>query len=1079
MLFLLLISLSSGTTVSKYTSNKYVTEYSCSVNYELCRSCSSDTIYELEDLSAFEISGYLSSTIKTVKSLISDLQSSISSQQTFLSLTSKQYCLSYQKIDSVSYSTLLQTFLNIEYYEYNLPQLDSDPELYQVLLISKKGSGKSYYVENIKIDYDLDTYYTVADQIVLETKIKRLDLYKDEGGTLSYYGIADATVLYPRFICTLEYGIEPDMVEVKVNTNAEVLLGEWNNATNYVAGCNDIDSPAGLDSVDKLAVNRSVLIFEVSDGLDLKEFINFVYPPDFAITQGIYIEDIEGKMSAIGGSCSLTFQGTWESKKSFNIILSASENSAYTMQASLSNSPYELSLNLYSKILNTLYLNYTGLFPIYSQSPELVTKMLSINLENPVLKFSFIPEANVTVSGSARLSNPGDIDLKLATSRKDSLIKTEGYIKTNDSYTLLDISALSDPDFYLKSSVVSFDSSDINVNTSIYLDCQNSTVCLALKNSYNNFTVTGEYFPGDFYLKYSLGTINILDLELSNAEVLLNISDSTINVNGTCDLDISGSAYSVFEGRLLSKSSSANWHSSIKKEVKGLPGSSSLFVFYASFVQTMNQYRVLNYKIQGLCGYKSSDERWAGDLDSTISEYKVNKYECLLPYKNTSDALKYLASMRSADSLIAYIEFPYGFKLDYDEFFILTQPISILGLTGTSYCRSQTLPSSLFFKLELNDWNTGFSNIKVSGSTGKLEVFSTYSEAEIKGNFSLWEVNQEAVLTIKEEIMSFSLYGYFFSGLYYVNITFTADLNDFSSASWLGKFELSEEYVSDLSYYVNNTLVEWVLDGRMVLQDGLSLVYYYDHLVENATYDLVSGRCKYREYCSSEIEYKCIKKAKQYECTDLVYSCDPEIICVDYENSCFNDNCTESVNYCEEYEELCSYSDEKTQCINRTVEEIGKECLRFANVYQKTLMKDQNCVQNMEFYDDVYGFYRGYYEMLNETYYKNLELLEGFLMIDVEFIFDIQFIMSRVILTEPGQNDVEVLVVFDHWLDNEYTTTAKEVIWSFTDSQKNVDTLVNLIKSEIVVNSEMFSNELIGKSPREVYLETLYQVSSN
>lgn len=1080
MLILFLSTLPSILSITEYTSNKHVTEYSCSNNQELCLSCSSSTIYKLDNLSTFEISGYLSSTIKTIKLLLSDLSNSVSHTQTYLSLTPTSYCLSLKQIDpSVSYSTLLSIFLDLEYIDYNLPELEQESEISQMLIISQSGYGDKYAVESIKIDFDIESYTTVADQIVLETKEKRLDLFKGKG-IVKYYGVADAGVLFPRFSCEFEYGIRPLMVEVFIGTKGMVNLSQWNNETNQMAKCENVMSPAGLDSIHGLLVNRSVLVFNVSEDLELElvDFVNLVYPPDFATSQGIYLEDIEARMSVKGGSCSLNLQALWNTTKAFNVSLSASENSSYNLRASLSKSPFELTLETYSDLLQSLFSNFTTIFPSYTEDSLLISQIYTMKLENPTISIEFTPESNITLSGKARLLDPSDSELNLITARKDSIIKTEGWIKTNKPNTLFQVSRLSDPEFELTYCTVDLDGVNMNVNVEAYLNCNRSVVCSALVESYEYLNLNGTYLPGDFCVKQSIGEVKILDLTLNTVQLVLNLSDYTVILNGTTELDLSGSSLSVFEGKILSSLPSSELHSSIRKESKGLVGSSSLFVFFATFSQTMNAHRVLNYNLKGLCGFRGVNENWSGDIDLTISEYKVHKYQCLLPYVSTSLVFKYLAGMKNPDYLVNFISFPYGLGLNFDEFFTVNEPIEILGLSGRVNCRVETLPNVLYFKLNLQDWLTGFGNVRVKSSTGSLEVYSSYSVAQIKGSFSLWDVNQETVLKVEEDSMSFSLSGYFFSGFYWVEMIFVTDIEVLESATWAGKFEISSEDLQNLTFYVNNTLVDWVLDGQLVLEQGLSVVLYYRHLFYNATNGICPKVCGKREYPSSKMEHKCIERAKKYQCSDSVQSCDPDIDCESYKLHCFNTDCSESVQTCSNYTESCNYSNPPSQCTNFTFTEIGSECLQYSLSYTKTLLKDQNCEKSCKFNDNIYDYYLKHYRMLNQTYNQNLQSMRGFLKIDLESMFKLYFITGHFKLTEPGQSNFEVLVDFKYWQDGESKVISEYIPWSFIDTQKNVETLTTLIKSFIILNSDTFTDDLLQKSAKEVYLESLYSISS-
>jgi hypothetical protein len=115
--------------------------------------------------------------------------------------------------------------------------------------------------------------------------------------------------------------------------------------------------------------------------------------------------------------------------------------------------------------------------------------------------------------------------------------------------------------------------------------------------------------------------------------------------------------------------------------------------------------------------------------------------------------------------------------------------------------------------------------------------------------------------------------------------------------------------------------------------------------------------------------------------------------------------------------------------------------------------------------------------MVNSSYYESLENMEGFLQMSGE-LFEIFQIFGEIPLNQSGlgPGDIQLLVEFRFWKDGSFENISELINWDFFDDRSNAETLLKVIKSSIVKNSHSLTDELVNKTPAEVYSESLSQV---
>lgn len=1081
MLLFLIISLSCSSSITLYTSNKYVVEFSCNENPELCSHCSSEIIYKLEDLENFQISGYLSSTLDQVKLIISDLQDYMESESWYLSLNSEEFCFNIKDFESEpEYEDLLNELVNVEYFEYSLPDLDENEELDSIFVLTELGSYDGYLVNSLKIDYKLDASLLVADEVLLKSKKKRLDLAQSMGVRI-YTGIAKTSVLNPKFQFSFDYKVAPSEIEITVYTKSEVVLQDWYNSTYYSAGCENVASPRGLDSVHLLPVNKSLMIMSVGSSLVLEKFINEVYPPEFSINPGILLTDNKGFMTVSEGECSVLINSLWDNVLTWNSSLYAEERSAYSMSARLLNSPYTITLEEYSQVLDSFYSNFSEILPQYSQNSSFNDKLLAIILENPYLVLLFNNEINIELSSLGQLDSSNDVELDLNTYRENSVIQTKGKISISNVYKLLEIDSLSDPDFSLDSMSIGLDGVVLNINVSTTMTCNSSAICSEVSFSCNcsSLQLAGIYYPDDFFVYKSIDSITLADLLVQSSSLLFNLSDNTVQINGTNELKLGGESNPVYECKVTSIADTSYIDSLQDSEHRGLPGCSSLYVLYSKFLQGFNLEKIVFDQVNGICGFKGLDDAWNGDLQLELTSYQTEKYSCDLQPTDINVVVKYLTGMTEPDTLVKLIDFPYGVNLVYESDFLIEDVLIFLGVYSKATAKTLYLPNALMFILDFHDFYTAYGNLQINSAFAQLEIYSSFSQCEVLAEFRIWGLVQETSMIVAEEVMMVEVSGNVFAGLYNVSLEIRAGMAEFDAAEWTVGFSINVTDVEGLVGRVNESLVDWVYEGQMTLQDGLMIVYEYQGLSNNASYDICGSSCPISSYCTSKLTEACTEKAEYYNCSESIASCDPEITCKGYGLACLDDNCTESVYYCEEYIETCTWSSNKTQCIEETLEEMGIECMKKEWICEKQEYLEEKCRSFCQINSDISTYYNDTLKMLNDSYYKNLDDMQGFFIIDTENMFQIISISSLTNLNQSGigQNDIQVQITFEYWKDSSYETASDYIYWDFINEENNLNSLVKLIRTYIVSNSDTFTNALINKTPQEVYSESLSQIS--
>ena len=206
---------------------------------------------------------------------------------------------------------MFEDLISLEYSYFSIQDFEEENSLSSIQFSAYKGTGSSYYIEKLILDYLISSAVYFADTITLNPNNKRLKL-GNKKGMIKYSGQAFTSNndLYCDFDCSYDYLTTPTQVNVELLTDRKYLLGQWNDATYDSAGCEKVPSPRGLYYLYDLPVTKSVLLLDViSSSLWLNKIRNEFEVPSFAIGTEVLLEEIFGVLVIEDAICSANLTG--------------------------------------------------------------------------------------------------------------------------------------------------------------------------------------------------------------------------------------------------------------------------------------------------------------------------------------------------------------------------------------------------------------------------------------------------------------------------------------------------------------------------------------------------------------------------------------------------------------------------------------------------------------------------------------------------------------------------------------------------------------------------------------------------
>ncbi|OMJ94062.1 hypothetical protein SteCoe_2832 [Stentor coeruleus] len=1077
MIFLLLASVSASSYDTLYETDLNVEPLNCSDFEEFCQRCNSTSIYKLTSLQSFQISGFLESTISLVETIAQDISQYVPSEDWYLSLTSEEYCfLSEDFTGDILFPSMFSDLLSLEYSSYTLPELGLNEEVYNIQFKALQGAGTSYYIEEINVEYFIDSEVYFANTIILDGTHKKIKANAKEA-YIAYFGNVRTSdeEINTYYVVSFEYGEIPGGVVFELQTRDLMIFGPWIEATYESAGCENVPSPRGIGSILDLSVKNAYIHAEVTETeLILSKFVSVLSMPDFAIGPEVLIENIHAEIQVQDAICEIKIQGFWENLKTFSILLVASENTDYKISASLKDLPKTMTLLDYQNIYSSFYPDPTPIFPVYDFSSQLVQDLENMVLYNPIIYLEFQPEAIVKISSLAEISKYNDTQVDLETKRNNTIIQTIGSINTISIGELFDIGELYAEEVHLGNCVMSISQESILFNVEIFTACNTSEICNLVENALTSEVLEGKYYPIDFYIRQLILDTDVDGLLLYDNEFRVYMDNGQIMILGNFDVMVADDYFLSFNANFSSFQGSAYFISEIIDTWEHVLDIDALYVPYLLYTGSLNYTQFMRNKAQGTCSFISILNSWDGifSLSLNYTDYTGSNYTCQLDPAENTIVFKFLADMQVLDELASSFEFPYGLHLTLNTSYFISGIGYFLSIPMSFISVTPYIPNALVLTLTPYNFYTGFYNIYASNLLGTIEVSSSYSKGEVLGDFDIWGIKTSGTIFIEENHMDLQITGYIFAGSYKVDIYLTSNVTDFTDCIWNVTFSIGTDDIIKISEEVRTNVEHWVLVGVSTLNDSENALEEAQDLVDKYSQNLCSESCPMIETCTTPLTLQCTEKAIYYECVEYLPVCEITIQCTSLQVICIDEACTKTAELCLEYEDLCE-TGEDLDCQSIELKEIGVECLGYEMVCNEEFLLEESCVQECEFLQDEYEMSLIEYDMIYQAYLETLEEMSGFIELSSSMLCEIIDVKTEFQINQVGisQKDIMFVVDLKYYSNGEFLQVSLPIMWNFKLTPINVSMLTGIVIQLIVKDEENLTDDLLTKTPREVYYE--------
>ena len=505
-------------------------------------------------------------------------------------------------------------------------------------------------------------------------------------------------------------------------------------------------------------------------------------------------------------------------------------------------------------------------------------------------------------------------------------------------------------------------------------------------------------------------------------------------------------------------------------------GAKALAFPFLSFAAELNGTNFTTTNTLGTCQFSSPTEVWKGTsaVSLHLEDFTQTDYRCELEPTTPQILLKFLAGLQNADAVLENLDFPLGLHLTYSsQEYLASGEMVFLGVPASFASNFSYLPDVLSFDLDPYDFTTARGNLVASNTTGSLKVTSR-CEGRISGVFEMWGILQNTTMYI-EDTMDLSISGRPFGGIYEAEIGLRSETSRFDEASWTAEFSISEADIVSISEGITSNLNTWVSVGLETL--GVAAAATVSALARSAeaAADLCTEECAERPVCTSPLAFQCIEKAESYECVETVGACVVTTECLEEEEYCADSECTETVVVCLEYLEVCGEGEE-VQCVALEAVEIGMECIQYGMDCEEEKVQDPECVAECLFLEMVYEEALEEYRVLEMANEEVQQEMAGFYDLEMALEwFKIYSVGTSVVIAESGvgPRDIVMTIELGYFSEGGISNKTLFLPWNYDSEVTNASMLTGNIIVLIVSAADNLTDQLLTKTPREVYYEKI------
>jgi hypothetical protein len=952
---------------------------SCDSYETLCRLCNATEAYEVQDTNNFAVGGWLTKTNQLFKDILQDLEADFDSAN-YTIATGDHLCVAAWNVTgSVDYADLFERTLDVEYHKTQVPEIFSETEfeLEQVDFKVHRGEGSRYYYEAIQAYFDAQATAQINNLTSLNLSHAFYNL-TEEYGLVNYTGSALVGNISTDFFieATVQREKNDAFTAVILAYNKHTVANWTGNLTNQTS-CAELQSVSGLDSVVRLAVQRTEVHFVHNDGeMQARDYATSVKVPSFTVAPGIKVKNPKGSVYILDSTCTASISGDWTQGKQFGIELEMYTTASFNATAWVAEDPPSLTLEeVQSLLVDQLYPDPRSIIPQYvNDTSDLEAKLLKVTFEDPSIYLSFDPEVSLRVSGVTTWVSDTDSRSEVMVTRLKGLqstiaVKTEagdyiGYLYNSSSAhrsldsvetQLLTATTTVDVDEESKLKPSLFDLSNSTVKAGITVQqvrydpssyCEDLEFCSILTSYITEgfIKVNGTCYPSGAELSRKIDTIDLgshLELKFAKFRRNYRTPDAVEWITGALSFYGDSKTLLTFHSNVTENLDQAFLEGLLTEpwtDAFDYPGLTVLDLVLKASLDSEGE--VEDSSMSGLCqlGNCTDDQCWDGYVRASVNpnDYLSNQLILEMEPAETELVFSVLLDTDTPPQLFTTFDFYSGLVVEYaykssddiEEGVEFTGNVGFLGVPGYLEATNDNSTETFHGVVLMTEFFLGHKNVEVLPNDDSLYAEftgdKTSASSTLYGKLRFWYVQEEAELHFNDtDFYSTDVSGNYFEGLYDFAVSLHGKVSeDIEESEVRVQGRLTEQDEEELTEAIEQALQYWVSQGNTALNTSSQNAKTSQHEADDLKRQMCTEACPNVTKCSQLSDWVCAERA--YNTT-----------CIEYGQSCGNltTECKDTATEC-----MSSHS----ECTSYYSSGLGDECLTYETVCDTELTTCQH-----------------------------------------------------------------------------------------------------------------------------------------
>lgn len=1033
----------------------------------LCELCQAPTAFEVLSMN-FLIPGYLLSTSTLLQRQVEELLHATTGTVS-VAIGERWLCIQVTEILlEPPLPELYNTMLDIEIESgHRFIESFTHGAVGKVIGRSERtGTGASW--EQLQV-----IYYEVQSELDHVEVYQIREVVHRDLKEVFYFGSMD-TVGGGGFIIKTDYDRDNYADIEMVVTNEEDMLGQ----IQLVLACEEIMSPRGLNSINFFTPFTSLYTYVYGSGeFFISQVIVRANVPDFSTGQGLIITNPLAELTFLAdeGKCTMKVIGKCQQGE----VEVNSDSEKWSVKVMMPNK----SLREIEAIINEFYPDGITILPVYASESQVLNRLYDGILLNPQLFIEYLTEPTIEIASHGKFLTNSDCKIIGYVSRVNSVVESSLFYSDVTEEAMKFIIGL-DLSGEILSSTGDTEYEGIEFNSGIQFLCGE---------------LAGIYLPGDFYLESEPTNTEVNDLivisEAKNVYYLEPLLPQMIQGGFQLNIDLEN---------LLDFTVNLTTVENLE-EFTGILDSTWENVFGQEFLQISLlkiQWQLQDnfmYNQENLCeAFFTCEETicWVGmckvvldlmEFTENAIELSMNPVESDVVFNTLFETDEtFLSSCFDFPSVIdIYISLDWAFF--ETKGFFLGLPSEITG----------DFDENSSINIEIFPFTLGYGNIRVFNTTSSLEFQLSVTPGSLSGTlngtFSLWGVTNTVVASINENTFTFPISGFFFAGVYYLNIDVEVIVSEEIQTSQVHlDSSISQLDVDNITALVQEKYFEWVMKGLITLNisESFSVQSFPGENPECQCDPITRCKSPLEAYCVqysygvNESEYTTVCESISIFCKNtIVYCLEEETQCVEWmkniPNTCKTEetSCISVVDICEEWEVECEGSQQGVAAVIETIS--TDDCFELGYRCNVTEFPDLACESKCIYDLSLYELNADRAEMYQVAFEETTEELQGFFKLDD---IEIPFVLTEARLQmdlekiSTGNNELNFTVKAEiYCLDvDELEKFETVLLWNFYSAYENAERVFAWAKGVAIGRSGgTLTADLNLKAPLEVFLENV------